>query len=116
VRIRNLTPHAVSVLTSTGKFVRFEPEEQPARITEKFRDVGSHSGVSFKTVSHGEVINLPDPEPETVLIVSSIVRDSELRRMDLVSPAEFVRDKEGRILAAKCLAGRTWLSAWLGVQ
>jgi hypothetical protein len=52
----------------------------------------------------GQVENLPDPQPNTLFIVSAMVMNACPNRTDLVCPNESVRDSEGRITGCQSLA------------
>jgi len=64
--------------------------------------VGQIDGVPMFRMAFGEPQGVPDPQPNTVYVVSSITaqacRDSGRDTHDLVMPARTVRDAEGRII------------------
>jgi|GEM_PF-4422208 len=51
------------------------------------------------------VENHPDPEAGSPLIVSRVLAEALPERGDLVFAEGFVRDEQGRIIAARCLRG-----------
>ncbi|PRR85515.1 hypothetical protein [Clostridium luticellarii] len=52
----------------------------------------------------GEVENLPDPQEDTVFVVSSIVAQAVSGRKDIFIVNDTVRDKNGRIIGCRSLA------------
>ena len=97
MRLRNFTPHAVNLNGYT-----FQPEGL-ARV-EVTETTWSHEDfadgcIEFVQESKGQVIGLPEPEKDTFLIVSRMVKESS-DRPDLACPTGFVRDDQGRILQA----------------
>lgn len=99
----NLTPHSISVVDAAGAPTLTLPASgivarcrATATETERVDDIPV-----FKTV-YGEVEGLPEPEAGTLYVVSALVREAvKATRSDVVSPAEFVRDSEGKILGCK---------------
>lgn len=78
----NLTPHALMlnngvVFTASGKV---------ARVSNNF---GEFSADNICTVSYGEIINLPEPQQDTLYIVSAIVLAAAKAagRTDCIAPA-----------------------------
>lgn len=104
--IINLTPHAVTLHGADGKAVTLPPSGQVARLAvtrEAMAPVvvnGVTLPVSRPTL--GAVTGLPDARPGVLLLVSALVADA-VRRADVVSPGELVRDAAGVITGAKGL-------------
>ncbi len=57
----------------------------------------------FRT-TFGEVEGLPEPQDDTLYIVSLLVRRARPYRGDLLSPGQLIRDAEGRPIGCKGLA------------
>ncbi len=75
--IVNLTPHAVRVILADGSEVVIEPSGQVARVTQTIADAnpiqyGGHS-LPVRISTMGTVEGLPDPQPDTIYIVSALV-------------------------------------------
>lgn len=111
MRLLNLTPHTVVLCGQDGP-ITLPASSRPARVDERVEGCGAVSGVTLGRVDYGTPIDLPDPEPGTLLVVSSIVRLLCPDRQDLVSPADFVRDDSGRPIVARALVGGPWLQQW----
>lgn len=93
----NLTPHT---LILCGR------ELAPAglaRCNEYSRQIGEVDGVPLVERGHAGVEGLPSPAPDTLYIVSMLVRLSLPHRDDLASPGYLERDESGRIIGARCL-------------
>jgi hypothetical protein len=104
MRLVNCTPHAVVIC---GLVI--PPSGIVARVSEQlhFRNSISVNGVDVRIAVRrfGEIENLPEPEAGTLYITSALVAQAAwaLGRHDVVHPACFERDAEGRIIGANCL-------------
>ena len=106
MKLVNLTPHAVTLHGIDGS-VTLPPSGTIARLAVTRVLVTSVviDGVTLEVnrPSLGEVSGLPaDDYPDTILIVSALVADA-VRRRDLVSPGELLRDSAGLIIGARGL-------------
>ena len=93
-KFRNFTPHSI-VLNSGVTFT----SEGIARVSNSFTTF-DEDGIC--EVKYGEVEGLPEPEDDTLLIVSAMVLSASNRK-DLVAPAtghpECVRNDKGQIVS-----------------
>lgn len=105
-KLVNLTPHIVNLFDMTGEklLVNIEPTAPAARCSVKNEKIGEADGVPLFASSYGEVIDLPEPQEDTIFIVSLVVRQALPNRTDLASPGELIRDSEGKPIGAKGLA------------
>ena len=131
-KLINLTPHAINIvkLLDNGEFIKIfdiPVSGQLARCKASTVQVGgvwincnnptveSYCGyfdyysvedfnVPITSTEYGEVEGLPDPQPDTMYIVSSLVAQRVKERDDVLVPGETVRDSEGRIVGCKSLA------------
>lgn len=108
----NLCPHPVTFqkLDANGRphTVSIQPSRQTCRVSTENFSRDAIDGVPIQAQTFGEIYNLPDPEPNTVFIVSSIVLGA-LRllgsdRQDVIAPATgprdgALRDRQGNIAA-----------------
>ena len=100
---KNLTPHTINVVDASGASMLTLPASgSVARCRATATETERVDGVPvFKTVD-GEVEGLPEPQNGVLYVVSALVREAvKATRTDVVSPAEFVRDAEGKILGCK---------------
>jgi hypothetical protein len=107
VNLVNLTPHAVNLLREDGGLiVSVPPNGQVARVQTLATETGSVeiNGYSIPIVSteYGEVENLPEPQEDTIFIVSVLVVSAlKGQRNDVVAPdtgpESVVRDAQGQI-------------------
>lgn len=105
-RIRNCTPHAIDIWDEDGRrILRTIPRSGAiARLRETNEPVGVVDGdVPVSRTTYGEPYDLPDPEPDTLLIVSVLVKSAVPDRNDLVVPVKLVRDEEGHIVGCRAL-------------
>jgi len=101
MKIVNLTPHDI-VVRSGEDFVTI-PSSGVARCVEGRAELGSISGTNIKLfeVSHGKVEGLPEPQADTIFVVSAIVAQAVPDRNDVYSPSGLVRDAEGRVIGCE---------------
>ena len=96
-KLVNLTPHNINVkgniISTSGTIARVKviQEEVPAIIVEG-------NLLPIFECKYGEVENLPEPQEGVMYIVSAMVRSACLGRTDILSPCNFLRDKEGKII------------------
>lgn len=104
MRILNYTPHTVNVFTDSRE-VRSFASMGSARCTEETIITRNIDGIDISQTTLGEVEGLPDPQPNTMYIVSRLIlvacRDT---RNDLLVPNEIIRDVKGNIIGCKSLA------------
>ena len=102
MNIINLTPHALRLLAEDGKTVATEiqPSGQIARVAAKAVLVGHAGAVPLYHTEYGAVEGLPEPQPETIYVVSGLVRAAVPHREDVYSPGRLVRDDQGRPVGA----------------
>ena len=106
----NLTPHTVNVVDDSGNSIlSVAPSGAVARVMTQQKVVGNVGGVDVVRTVFGDVDGLPDPQPNTVYIVSTLVlqalKANGIVRDDVVSPdsspASVVRNADGQIIGVK---------------
>ena len=103
MRIVNLTPHPVTLVTTDGDEVVIQPEENPARIPTTTTPDGEINGIPVVREALGNADDvLPAPQPGVVYIVSRPVAE-RANRPDLLVPTQVER-VDGRPVRARALA------------
>lgn len=69
--------------------------------TDPFGDGGMVVNVPLAQKRYGSVTGLPDPKPDTLYIVSTLIQQACPGRTDLVSPDDAIRDSGGRVTGCK---------------
>jgi hypothetical protein len=105
ITLINLTPHAVVIHGGT-EIVTLPPSGKVARRAVKRVQLASELPVPVFATEMGEVVDLPAPVDGVLLIVSALVADS-VRRADVMSPGELVRDDKGNVVGCKGLTTYT---------
>lgn len=104
----NLTPHSITIRTPEGD-TTIPPSGSVARVATTEQVVGEIAGAPVVRRVFGEVQGLPDPEPDTIYIVSGFVREAlGALRPDVMAPdtgPTAVRDQNNRIIAVTRLVG-----------
>ena len=99
-----MTPHAVSFVVSDDNKIVIPPSGDIARVSAKTVNTGKLiNGIPVTRTVYGDVENLPDPQDDTIYIVSSLVAARVPNRDDVFIPNESVRDAEGRIIGCRSL-------------
>ena len=103
MKIINLTPHTITLINGETKTELVS--EGLARVTTETVQIDTINGIPVNTVKMGEVIGLPEKQPNTILIVSRIVAEAiKNQRDDVLIVDKTVRDENGRIIGATALA------------
>ena len=112
LNIVNLTPHALNLMPAgpTGPVVTIPPSGQVARCVVDRVQVDTVTvtvdgiSVPVNRTQFGAVTSLPDPQPDTIFIVSSVVAQAVPDRPDVFIVDDAVRDEQGRIIGCRALA------------
>lgn len=114
----NLTPHAIRVFSRTGETVaEIPPSGTVARIeklgsfqnsletvsVQNFGDAGETwtYDIPILTATATGVSGLPDEQVNVRFVVSAMIRVACPDRLDLVSPADLVRDEAGNVIGCR---------------
>src|SRR5690554_1248820 len=103
MRIINLTPHAVTLVTASGDEVVVQPEATPVRLPATTTPAGEVNGIPLVEERLGDADSvLPDPRPGVVYVVARPVAE-RANRPDLLVPTQVER-VNGRPVRARALA------------
>lgn len=107
MKIINCTPHDVNLVTENGS-ITFPRSGIIPRLTEQQQKINSVTvnGIEIDIMkkSFNEAEGLPEPQENTIFIVSALVAGAIKDRDDLVIPNDTIRDDQGRIIGCKNLA------------
>jgi hypothetical protein len=92
MKVINLTPHEICEAT-TGQ--TFPPSGGIARVSSSQVKIKEINGIPFYRTEFHEIEGLPDPEPDTMYIVSGMIFD-RCSRTDVIAPGNLVRDNKGQ--------------------
>ena len=106
MKLINLTPHAITIPTDAGNY-EIQPSGEVARIETHHTPhllITTDDGhrINIETVRQGAVLGLPERQPNTFYIVSSIVAQ-HVNRRDVVSPGRLLRDENGTVIGCEGL-------------
>lgn len=106
--LRNFTSHPVTIITDAGS-VHLPPEPGPRPHIDEIRESTEPvfvEGLPVPTVrvAGGSAVDLPEPEPGTLFVVSRVIAEARPDRTDLLVPYDLVRDDAGRVIACRSLA------------
>ena len=101
-KLINLTPHDI-VIVGENQSRTIPKSGSVARQAALSKAAGEFDGIALTSTAYGPVTGLPDYQPDTLLIVSAMVRSATPNRPDLASPGELVRDEKGNVVGCKNL-------------
>ena len=92
MKVINLTPHRVSICDEYGKITKiYERSGNVARVAHNWEVIDIIDDVPLVVRQNERVIGLPEPQEDTVYIVSNIILSYCADRMDLVAPVKQVK-------------------------
>ena len=105
MKLINLTPHTLNVVTGADTTVTIEPSGSVARVSVQYVVKGNCNGIPLYSSVYGDLQGLPEAEEGTMYIVSTLVASAakELGRDDILSPGELVRDENGQPVGCRGL-------------
>ncbi|MGQ0775180.1 MAG: hypothetical protein ACT4NY_12295 [Pseudonocardiales bacterium] len=108
MKLHNLTPHPVTIITDAGS-VHLPSEPGCTLQVEETQEVTEPvfvEGLPVPTVRviGGSAVDLPEPAPDTLFVVSRVIAEARPDRTDLLVPYDLVRDAAGRVIACRSLA------------
>jgi len=110
MKLVNLTPHQLNLMPAgpDGPMVVIPTSGTVARCTTSRMQVNTVTvddiTIPVNRTQFGAVDGLPDPQPDTIFIVSSVVAQAVPDRQDVFIVDDAVRDEQGRIIGARALA------------
>jgi hypothetical protein len=101
----NLTPHVINIIVDNNNSISIPPSGIVARVSVTYTPVRYIDGISIQRSSYGEVTDLPNPQKDTIFIVSNMVLSAiaHTGRTDVLAPGELVRDVDGRAIGCRGL-------------
>lgn len=106
--IRNYTPHAINIIGENNEVLAtFEPSGIIARAAQS-KELVEELSINGMTIpvyksTFGKVENLPNPDGETMYIVSALTAQACKGRTDVLITDNPVRDEQGRIIGCRSL-------------
>jgi len=110
LNIVNLTPHILELMPEgpDGPKVTIPPSGQVARCNVYRVQVDTvtvdGTDIPVNRTLFGEVTGLPDPQPDTIFVVSVLVAKAVPYRPDVFIVDDTFRDEQGRVIGARALA------------
>jgi hypothetical protein len=111
VTLVNLTKHDIVIMLKDQPDVRIRPSGTVARVPVQHQDTieyvsagGLNIPIKKTARTPGTVVDLPDPVPGYLYLVSRLVAEAYPERTDLAIPNELIRDAFGTIIGCRSLA------------
>lgn len=102
MKIINLTPHKITFINGDQNQIEI-PSSGTVRISEATVPVGEVEKIPLVRKVYGKAEGLPDEKPDTIYIVSAMVRLAYPERNDLASPGDLIRDENGAVIGCRNL-------------
>ena len=101
MKLVNLTPHVLKIYNEYEELVAtIPPSGDIARVSVTRAQDGRVGNIPLFRTTYGTVEGLPGAEPDTLYIVSGMVRAAVPHRSDVWQPGELLRDANGRPVGA----------------
>lgn len=105
MNIINLTPHAINFLREDNSVLAtIKPSGTIARASQTREKVGNIDGIAVNQCSYGAVTGLPNPQDDTIYLVSALTAQACRDRNDVFITDDAVRDDVGRIIGCRAIA------------
>ena len=105
MKIINCTPHPVNIININGDVAfSIQPSGIVPRAHVTSVQVGGVNGIPVVRSRFGEIVGSPDPQEDTVFVVSMLTAQADKSRSDFVIPNNVVRDDSGAIIGCRSFA------------
>ncbi len=104
MKIVNLTPHELNFVMGDGAEIKIPPSGMVARVEETSKNVGSVNGIPIIKKTFGQIEGLPEPQENTIYVVSLLTAQAVRDRSDVFVIGESIRNEKGQVVGAKSLA------------
>lgn len=96
----NLTPHDINIVAEGTSIIleTIPVSGVVARVSMDEEDLGVKGNIRFVRVRPGRPVNVPEPRPGTLFIVSRAVQEALPERHDLIVPTRMVRSADRRTI------------------
>jgi hypothetical protein len=102
-KVLNYTPHDINLFLQDGSTMTIKSSGS-ARVSSTETVVSTDLGIPETMTVYGDVVDLPAPADDTIIIVSRLVLSRCPDRPDLRVPGLQVRDSDGKVIGCKSLA------------
>lgn len=98
MNIVNLTPHTINIRKTDGAFLNIPASGAIARREETRETLSGLDGIGISRASYGAVTGLPDPQDNTIYVVSALVLSAPevAGRTDVFAPGQLIRGDNGQ--------------------
>lgn len=103
MKLVNLTPHALHIVRGE-ETIEIPASGIVARIEDWILKTYEKDGYNFHLIARKGIFGLPEPEEDTIYIVSRPFAMMLKERSDVVFCDDFDRDEEGKIIKARTLS------------
>ncbi|MCX7848126.1 MAG: hypothetical protein N2595_08890 [bacterium] len=102
-KLINLTPHPITIIPDGGDEITIPASGLTLRLREVVEEAGQINGIPVFAVRWEPEDTLPPEEPDTVYIVSALVKQSAPHRRDFLVPYGTVREVvDGKTVIKGC--------------
>ena len=100
MKLINLTPHDINIVAEGTSIIleTIPVSGVVARVGMDEEDLGVKGNIRFVRVRPGRPVNVPEPRPGTLFIVSRAVQEACPDRHDLIVPTHMVKSPDRRTI------------------
>ena len=103
-KLINLTPHAVNLYKKDVLVETIEPSGIVPRLKEIEVQIDDLNGFPLMKKFFGEPEDMPEPQENTIYIVSALLAGQLKHRSDVVIPNDTIRNDKGQIIGCRGFA------------
>ena len=104
MEIRNCTSLVLNIIKQDGEVLDLPPCGVVPRCSQSEECVLVIGDIALTRQTFGDVVDLPEPEKDVMLVVSRLVASACPDRSDLLVPGPLVRDSEGKVIGCRGLS------------
>ena len=104
MEIRNCTSLVLNIIKQDGEVLDLPPCGIVPRCSQSEECLMMVNGIALTRQTFGDVVDLPEPEKDVMLVVSRLVASACPDRPDLLVPGPLVRDSEGKVIGCRGLS------------
>ena len=100
MKLINLTPHDINIVAEGTSIIleTIPVSGVVARVGMDEEDLGTKGNIRFVRMRPGRPVNVPEPHPGTLFIVSRPVQEACPNRHDLIVPTHMVKSPDRRTI------------------
>ena len=104
MEIRNCTSLVLNIIKQDGEILDLPPCGIVPRCSQSEECVLVINDIALTRQTFGDVVDIPEPEKDVMLVVSRLAASACPDSYDLLVPGPLVRDSEGKVIGCRGLS------------